>query len=513
MTVYIDDDVLDNALRDLLAGGSAAEVLASHPAEAPALAPLLRCAVSLDGLRSVQAPSSESLAADRNEFLAQISELPLKPVSAGPLARLKGWIAYRAPWLLPTATGPQKETRNMFALALKLGLIITIVAGSLGGTLAAAAESLPGSAVYPIKLAMEQAQLSLRNDPAGEAEQYLVMAQERVREMVQLATNGQVPNEGLMTRLQSHMRHAYQSAAQANGQQMTGLLVQAKTMTQTSEQALAAGQEGAQQQLQERLQEARRAMNVWQGEAEAGLEDAAQFRFQYGPGGPCGDETCQPPYGQRRSAGDGESQQHQYGPVGPCSAGGCEPPYGQGAGDGEQQQHGSGSPCVDAVCEPAYGAGEQYQYGIGDEGEDNEPPYGDGDGDQHQHGPGGPGEAEECEPPCGTSGSDAEGDGEQHQYGPGEPSEGQECQSPTCNSDQLQQQNQEQNQNQGDTQNQEQNGDSEGSGDSGGAGGADGSGGSSDTGNTGEGGGSNEAGGSDGPGGSGNTGGSGGGNG
>ena len=57
----------------------------------------------------------------------------------------------------------------MFALAFKFGLVLTILAGSLGGTLAAAADSLPDSAIYPIKLAIEQAQLTLKNDSAGQA--------------------------------------------------------------------------------------------------------------------------------------------------------------------------------------------------------------------------------------------------------------------------------------------------------------------------------------------------------
>ncbi|MGD8857244.1 MAG: DUF5667 domain-containing protein, partial [Chloroflexota bacterium] len=306
MTTRIDDDLLDVALRQLAQGRPAGDILANYPAVSGDMAPLLHTAASLEALRLVRLPSAESMAADRNAFLAQVTQLQLAPVSASPLARLKGWIVNKMPWTSTMASGSQKESRPMFALALKLGFIITVLAGSLGGTLAVAADSLPDSAVYPLKLAMEQAQLSLRSDPAEQARQYLAMAQERVQETLRLSDEGQAPDDALMARMQTHMRDAYQEIAQVQGQEMSALLTQARTMTQKNSQELAAAQEQAQERVQERLAEASGAMNRWQNEAQKGLEDPASFRYQYGPGGPCGDDTCEPPYGD----GDGDGDQN-----------------------------------------------------------------------------------------------------------------------------------------------------------------------------------------------------------
>jgi uncharacterized membrane protein YgcG len=449
MTSYFDDDLLDRALSQLANGQPAGEVLALYPVVSGELEPLLRSAARLEALRPVRLPDPESAVADRNAFLAEVTQLQLAPVSAGPLARLKGWIVSKSPRTMTVAKGPQKESKKMYVFALKLGLITTMLAGSLGGTLAAAAGSLPGTAVYPLKLAMEQAQLSLRTNPAGQAQQHLAMAQERVEEMVGLADKGQAPDDALLTRMQTQMRDAYQEIARVQEQEMATLLIQARNMTQASSQALSTAQEQAreqaQEQLQERLAEANGAMNRWQHEAENGLTDPAQFRAQYGPGGPCGDETCQPPYGD----GDGEcdadcdGDQHQYGPGGSCEGEDCQPPYGEGDGDGEQHQYGPGGPCEGEDCQPPYGDGDgecdadcdgdQHQYGPGGpcEGEDCQPPYGGGDGecdadcdgDQQQYGPGGPCEGEDCQPPYGDGDGecDADCDGDQHQYGPGDP--------------------------------------------------------------------------------------------
>ena len=55
----------------------------------------------------------------------------------------------------------------MTTLLLKVVLLLAIAFGSLGGTLAATADSLPDSAVYPLKLAMEQAQLTIDDENRG----------------------------------------------------------------------------------------------------------------------------------------------------------------------------------------------------------------------------------------------------------------------------------------------------------------------------------------------------------
>lgn len=530
MTTRITDDQLDLAVSRLLHGDSPANILDSFPAEAADLRPLLYAATTLETLRPIEMPAAESLASDRNDFLAQVTELQLQPVSPTPIVRLKGWLSQQLPRSLPTSTQQQKEIRKMSALVLKGVLILVIAFGSLGGTLAAAADSLPDSAVYPLKLAMEQARLSIRNDPGEQAKMHLAFAQERTQEMVRLAAKGEVPEEALLTRMQTHMYTAYQLAARAGEEQIQGLLTQARNMTQASGQDLDAAQEQAQERAQERLQQASGMMFRWQQEAESGLLDLGTFRWRFSLGGPCGDGDCDPPIG------DGDQERQQYGPGGPpCEGEDCEPPLGDG--DKEQNRFGPGNPpCEGEGCTPPSGDGDQlqHQYRLGGsscEGEDCRPPNGDGNQGQHQYGPGSPPcEGEGCAPP------DGDGDQQQYQHGPGTPPcEAAGCEQPgNGNQQQNQNQNTEQNQSQGDTQNQnqEQNGggssgqQSGGSSDSGGSngeGGSGDSGGSDDTGGSNENGGvgdsgdssgsGNSGGSNDSSGGSGNSNGSGGGNG
>ena len=119
----------------------------------------------------------------------------------------------------------------MTPILLKAAFVFAVAFGSLGGTLATAAGSLPDSAIYPIKLAMEQARLTLEKEPAAEAELQLAFAQTRVQEMVRQAAKGEVPTEALLNRLQNHMGEAYHLATQAGEQEMYDLLVQASEMT------------------------------------------------------------------------------------------------------------------------------------------------------------------------------------------------------------------------------------------------------------------------------------------
>jgi len=113
---------LDVALEQLHGGERIPTILARHPAQAEALAPLLNAATALNAIRPVEMPSPEALSADRNDFLAEIAHLQIQPVSPGPLARLQEWIAHQ----IPRNPLQRKEQRRMSALLVKATLIISI---------------------------------------------------------------------------------------------------------------------------------------------------------------------------------------------------------------------------------------------------------------------------------------------------------------------------------------------------------------------------------------------------
>lgn len=70
----------------------------------------------------------------------------------------------------------------------KVAVIVAVVLAfsSVGGTAYAAQDSLPGDALYPVKLGVERITMMLRGDDVVRAERTLNFADKRVREMVTL---------------------------------------------------------------------------------------------------------------------------------------------------------------------------------------------------------------------------------------------------------------------------------------------------------------------------------------
>jgi inorganic triphosphatase YgiF len=74
----------------------------------------------------------------------------------------------------------------------KVAVIVAVVLAfsALGGTAYAAQDSLPGDALYPVKLGLERMAMMLRGDDVTRAERGLNFADKRVREMVTLTEEG-----------------------------------------------------------------------------------------------------------------------------------------------------------------------------------------------------------------------------------------------------------------------------------------------------------------------------------
>jgi hypothetical protein len=136
------------------------------------LSPDLRVLAELVGdLRAQRAPAPRAdFSAHLRERLMAEAEVSLSPVS--PLA------------LPPRRTDRARQRRLTAAAA-----VFTLVGGSAG--LAAAAEqSLPGDALYPIKRGIEDAQLGLQSEPADKGRAYLAQAEERLDEASSLIETG-----------------------------------------------------------------------------------------------------------------------------------------------------------------------------------------------------------------------------------------------------------------------------------------------------------------------------------
>ena len=366
------NDVLDMALAQQQRQEPLPQILANFPDEAPALRPLLETAATLELLQPVEMPAAEDRLADQAAFMAQLDQFAAPPVSPGFFVRLKEWWGQHRPDTL--SIFQQKESQKMSVLLLKAALVLTMVFGSVGGTAVLAAESLPDSPLYPLKLTIEETQLALAKNPAQEATLQMAFAQERAEEIQQMTQKGDIPDEATLQRLQTHWQQALQLTSQMPDSVMTTLLVQAQTMVQNQEQAMTNAQMGLGVPAVNTLQQANQILAHTHADIEIGLHDPQTFRSHHGhiphetpqPPTPCTDGNCgpmdempqpvQPPPGNGYP-GPGEGHGDCDTP-GTCEPAGDENHYGQDPmNDG---RNGPGDCADPGTCEPV---GDENHYG------------------------------------------------------------------------------------------------------------------------------------------------------
>ncbi len=433
------DTILDTAANRLIGGEPLPSILADDPANAESLGPLLSVAASLDGALPVQLPAPNQFQADRDAFLAQVQFLQQQPVPVPLPVRLKEWIVGIFPGLFSNRTYSGKEHPRMSSLLIKAMLVFGLVLGTTGGTAVMAANSLPDSPLFPLKLSMEQARLMVAGDPAEQAQLRLEMAQVRAQEMTQLALQGDVPDEAVQTRLQQQLNLALQLAAGLDNGQMLGVLTQARAMVQAQTQQMTQAQAQVGEPAQSALQQATRAMQQFGRDVETGLADPLAFRNRFGFGRPAdAPEPLSPEPQQKQQVGPPEEAPAvgpgpNEDPTGPkCPAGDCEPvrtrqqsSQGDELPAGAQNQHQYGQDaekpanpdCPGGDCEPV---GDANKYGQGDT---TGGPHGDQDctsdcepaGDENKYGQdednsGGPHGDQDCT-------SDCEPVGDENKYG------------------------------------------------------------------------------------------------
>jgi len=231
----------------------------------------------------------------------------------------------------PTETEKTQRRRNMkLLLAYKIiAAVMAVVVGttSVGGGVAfASADSLPGNALYPVKLAVEDARLALTGDPASRAELTLAFAAERTEEMQQLMAQGKSVPEDVIVRLARHTEQAMAQIAQARPEEVPGLLEQVMERTRTQQQVLEQACAAAPEQSQATLRHALEVTNRAYETASAAQGDPERFQHEYqhryqstpGPHGeesptpvpPC--ETCTPAQDQDQNR-DRERNRDQIG--------------------------------------------------------------------------------------------------------------------------------------------------------------------------------------------------------
>ncbi|NSW53780.1 MAG: hypothetical protein HPY85_14860 [Anaerolineae bacterium] len=133
-------------------------------------------------------------------------------------------------------------------MAIKIISIIaalaTLFGGAGAGTVYAAQSSLPGDALYPVKIWSEEVRLDASQDPDQDLALHLVFADRRIGEMLALTQQGQAPDNELNIALQTHLWMAAQLTGscedplQAQAMLRTRLMSQEMKLTHAPEDAL-----------------------------------------------------------------------------------------------------------------------------------------------------------------------------------------------------------------------------------------------------------------------------------
>jgi len=212
-----------------------------------------------------------------------------------------------------------------------LAAVMAVVMGTTavgGGVALAATDSLPGDALHRVKLAVEDTRLALTKNAAAQAELSLAFAQERATEMEQLMAKGEAVPADTIERMMRHTEQVMAQIAQAQPDQVPGLLVRVVARVQNQERVLEQVQENAPQETQPALQRALQATRRAYETASAGLQDPQQFQHTYqsqygldetgGPHGPNATPTCEdctPALNQNQEQEREQNQQPDRTPV------------------------------------------------------------------------------------------------------------------------------------------------------------------------------------------------------
>ncbi len=162
------DRIVDDAFSRLEAGEPIEAVLNRYPQQAEALRPLLETvSLSLHVYTYTEPASRTGMARGRQRFLTEAARRAEKRrARQRPLA-----------WL-----GPARR----WAVTVAALLLLILAAGATA--VVASADSLPGSPLYPVKIAAEEVRLTLTRDPEPRARLHMERAQRRNQELNALLT-------------------------------------------------------------------------------------------------------------------------------------------------------------------------------------------------------------------------------------------------------------------------------------------------------------------------------------
>ncbi|MBL7064225.1 MAG: hypothetical protein ISS49_08490 [Anaerolineae bacterium] len=207
------DEVLDQILARVEAGESVDEVLCDYPEQAAELRGLLKAYFALTPLREPVPPPPGRLVTGRRRLLREAR-------LGQPARRETGRL--RAPLRL----------RWAFAVAAALTLVLCLTTG------VAAAQSLPGDLLYPLKLTAENVQLALVSQPGDRANLHLDFAARRLDEVLRLVECERAVAQEDWGRPAQEVQAALPEIVQAEPEEVPRLLQRVIELTEAQQVAL-----------------------------------------------------------------------------------------------------------------------------------------------------------------------------------------------------------------------------------------------------------------------------------
>jgi hypothetical protein len=181
--------VLEDCRSRLMKGESIEKILETHPAQAGELEPLLLAA---QAALSMPKPEADQAAFQlgKNRLLGEADRLR-KEGHFTKNGTKSGILRYSERWsqFIGNLFVPKENIEMKLAPRLALYVLITILVGGFF-TVSASASSLPGDALYDLKLGLEQTRLALAFDPEYREELEIEFEQERLSEVGNLLEDG-----------------------------------------------------------------------------------------------------------------------------------------------------------------------------------------------------------------------------------------------------------------------------------------------------------------------------------
>jgi len=147
----------------------------------------------LDALNSLHPRDPDRVAEGRAEFLS-VAQYLKEQRAMSPMERIREWFV-----------SALRMKNKSWAVALVSLLVVLVVAlGSVGGTVYAAHGSIPGQALYPVKIFTENVRLRLETEPQDRIDLHASFAEERIWEIEELFERDLTVPDDLLLMLEQH---------------------------------------------------------------------------------------------------------------------------------------------------------------------------------------------------------------------------------------------------------------------------------------------------------------------